>query len=457
MKTHKLISTVLFAMNLAMAQTPEEAVTFLENETGVGIKAQAMGNAFTAVADDYSASYWNPAGLTQLKAHELSGDLYHLKFSNQATFEGSTMNDDRTFTKWSSIGFAYKFPTTQGSFVMSFGYNRFKDYDSFLNFSGYSLLSNGLEFELEDPEGVFQYYPFDKNVNQTEEIYQDGNLSAWTLAGGVELSPRFALGLTVNFYSGKSRYLFDFYQDDVNNFYNQYPANYDSYELHNRIDSEFAGWGVKIGGLFHINKSFRLGLTLDLPTSLEVSERYSANDILYFDDAYSSEYDLGSGEWVYLVNYPYKVSGGIAFDMNTLLVAGSFEYRDWSQVEFDVPDEFEVNEDYDALLSENQFFSEQFRPVLSYAAGAEFRLPGTGLKLRGGYRYVPSPFIDNDEKLKRQFYSAGVGFDIDNQATINFGYTIGKWRHSSFDSYTPGGTYEIVKSERFTAGITYRM
>jgi long-subunit fatty acid transport protein len=440
-----------------MAQTPEEAVTFLENESGIGVKAQAMGNAFTAVADDYSASYWNPAGLTQLKAHELSGDLYHLKFSNQATFEGFTKNDDRTFTKWSSIGFAYKFPTTQGSFVMSFGYNRFKDYDSFLNFSGYTMLSNGLEFELEDPEGEFQYYPFDKNVMQTEEIYQDGNLSAWTLAGGVELSPRFALGLTVNFYSGKSRYLFDFYQDDIDDLYNQYPANYTRYELHQRIDSKFAGWGVKLGGLFHLNESFRLGLAVDFPTSLEVSEKYSANDVLYFDDAYSSDYDLGSGEWVYLINYPYKVSGGIAFDMNTLLVAGSFEYRDWSQVQFDVPDEFEVNDDYNSLLNENQFFSEEFRPVLSYAAGAEFRIPGTGLKLRGGYRYIPSPFIDDDEKLKRQYYTAGLGFDIDDQATINFGYSIGKWRHSSFDSYTPGGTYEVVKSERFTAGITYRM
>jgi long-subunit fatty acid transport protein len=439
------------------AQTPEEAVTFWENETGIGVKAQAMGNAFTAVADDYSASYWNPAGLTQLKKHELQGDLYHLKLNNQATFEGSTLEDNRSFTKWSSLGFAYKFPTTQGSFVMSFGYNRFKDYDDFLNFSGYSMLSNGLEFELEDPEGEYQYYPFDKDVMRTEEIYQDGNLSAWTLAGGVELSERFALGLTVNFYSGKSRYLFDFYQDDIDDIYNEYPANYDSYELHQKIDSKFGGWGVKVGGLFHLNESFRLGLTVDLPSSLEVSEVYSANDVLYFDDAYASEYDLGSGEWFYLVKYPYKVSGGVAFDMNTLLVAGSFEYRDWSQVEFEIPDDVEVNEDYNDLMSENQYFSEQFRPVLSYAAGAEFRIPGTGLKLRGGYRYVPSPFLDDDERLKRKYYSAGVGFDIDDQATINFGYTIGKWRHTSMDSYTPGGTFEFVKSERFTAGITYRM
>jgi long-subunit fatty acid transport protein len=35
-----------------------------------GSKALAMGNAFTAVADDASASFWNPAGLAQLDAPE---------------------------------------------------------------------------------------------------------------------------------------------------------------------------------------------------------------------------------------------------------------------------------------------------------------------------------------------------------------------------------------------------
>lgn len=37
------------------------------DEFGGGFKATAMGQAFTAVADDYSAAYYNPAGLTQVK------------------------------------------------------------------------------------------------------------------------------------------------------------------------------------------------------------------------------------------------------------------------------------------------------------------------------------------------------------------------------------------------------
>jgi len=39
---------------------------------GVGARAIAMGGAFTAIADDATALYWNPAGLAQLKEEQLS-------------------------------------------------------------------------------------------------------------------------------------------------------------------------------------------------------------------------------------------------------------------------------------------------------------------------------------------------------------------------------------------------
>ena len=35
-----------------------------------GAKARAMGNAFTAVADDLTAAFWNPAGLAAQRSPE---------------------------------------------------------------------------------------------------------------------------------------------------------------------------------------------------------------------------------------------------------------------------------------------------------------------------------------------------------------------------------------------------
>ena len=39
---------------------------------GVGPRASAMGGAFIGLADDYSAVYWNPAGITQIQGMEVT-------------------------------------------------------------------------------------------------------------------------------------------------------------------------------------------------------------------------------------------------------------------------------------------------------------------------------------------------------------------------------------------------
>src|SRR5512135_3150752 len=54
-----------------------------------GAKAMGMGFAFTAQADDPSAIYFNPAGLTQLKGQNVMLGATYLKL-NGADFTGST-------------------------------------------------------------------------------------------------------------------------------------------------------------------------------------------------------------------------------------------------------------------------------------------------------------------------------------------------------------------------------
>ena len=51
----------------------QQSPIFGRKETfGIGPRAMGMGGAFTAVADDASAAYWNVAGLAQLSSYELS-------------------------------------------------------------------------------------------------------------------------------------------------------------------------------------------------------------------------------------------------------------------------------------------------------------------------------------------------------------------------------------------------
>jgi len=67
----KQLTTVVLIILISTfnATAGKYAAEFLS--TGVGARALGMGGAFVAVADDASATFWNPAGMTQLDAPQL--------------------------------------------------------------------------------------------------------------------------------------------------------------------------------------------------------------------------------------------------------------------------------------------------------------------------------------------------------------------------------------------------
>lgn len=78
------------------------------NETVAGARAQGMGGAFTAVADDSTALYWNPAGLSQMKRHEamfMYADKYDLTTGPSFTEQFFTYSSPTT--NYGTFGFHY--------------------------------------------------------------------------------------------------------------------------------------------------------------------------------------------------------------------------------------------------------------------------------------------------------------------------------------------------------------
>ena len=72
-KTLFLIALSVGTMGSAFADSAGQAGAYLK--MGVGARALGMGSAFTAVADDSTAAFWNPAGLARLKKAE--GSFMH--------------------------------------------------------------------------------------------------------------------------------------------------------------------------------------------------------------------------------------------------------------------------------------------------------------------------------------------------------------------------------------------
>ncbi|MBU0672235.1 MAG: PorV/PorQ family protein [Candidatus Margulisbacteria bacterium] len=67
-----LILVVLMALPVFAGDESAGTVGGAFLKLGNGVRAPAMGEAFTAVADDASAIYWNPAGIAKLDSPEIS-------------------------------------------------------------------------------------------------------------------------------------------------------------------------------------------------------------------------------------------------------------------------------------------------------------------------------------------------------------------------------------------------
>jgi hypothetical protein len=75
------LSTISLVGSASATQGGTSTATFLR--IGQGARAEGMGGAFTAVADDAHAVYWNPAGLAQITRRQLG--LSHLQHIEKVT------------------------------------------------------------------------------------------------------------------------------------------------------------------------------------------------------------------------------------------------------------------------------------------------------------------------------------------------------------------------------------
>lgn len=76
------IALALMSSNGAFALTDEEGTSGIQfNLANPGARSLSMGGAFVALADDATAAYANPAGLTQLSRREFSVEGRHYRYS----------------------------------------------------------------------------------------------------------------------------------------------------------------------------------------------------------------------------------------------------------------------------------------------------------------------------------------------------------------------------------------
>lgn len=474
------LPVVLFFISLNLsAQNYNDALRLSEPEIFTSARSLAMGNAYTAVSNDFSASLFNPAGFALIKNAEFSGGLQHNSFNNRTSFFNNSVDDDRTSARLNQFGFAFPFPTHRGSFVIGFGYNRIKDFNRTTTFNGYNNNNNSMIQDLAYYNDDIAYelglsYPvydagnnylgdetrINGKLNQSGNIYQEGGLNTWSFSGAMEIEENIFVGATLNILSGDFKRNREYTETDI---YDNYgtdllldpeepaTADFESFYFNDIIDWDISGWNATLGLLAKVDDNVNVGFTIKLPKSYTIKE-------IYYVDAYSN---FGTGTQFILdpptedrieydISTPYEITVGGSFKDENYLVSADINFIDYTQMEF--TDGLELS----TRVENNRNIDDFFRAVYNLHAGAEYIIPNTSIAVRGGFMLLQSPFEDDPSEYDKKIVTAGFGFGGGKGISFNFAYSYGWWKDFG-DNYGSGEsrTYQDITKSNLMFGIKY--
>jgi long-subunit fatty acid transport protein len=236
------IPTIVFAQATVDVQG-------ISNILGAGARAQGMGGAFTAIADDATASSWNPAGLAQLTRPEVSlvYDQLSTNFEFDYAYTGMFGDERLTFESiedradgdYSDLGFAsYTFPFTMGrsAVVGQISYRRMSTFPDIDN----SFVTRFTFGEGANAQSV--------DVEEFANLEAGGGIDDFAFSLATALTSTIHLGITLNYLDA-----------DVQQRSTGADLTLDSYAIQQDFRYAFSDYFFDIGLLFKPSDRFSIG------------------------------------------------------------------------------------------------------------------------------------------------------------------------------------------------------
>ncbi len=453
MTTRIFLATTIAALILlhvpAFAQFPEDALRFSTLGNGVGSRSLGMGNAYTGIASDFSALYWNPAGLVQAELTEVHFGISNLSYQNTSTYYGSSNWYSNNGTTLNSLGFVYAAPTQRGNLAIAMGYSRQSSFIGALAFSGFNTESSVMQTWAPDGEpyppditigeelglavadtntGRF-ISPIDGMLTQEGKVLEGGGIDNWSIGGGVDVAHNVSVGATLTFLTGSYTYDRTYTEIDTHNMYSEFPFDMDQLIVEEFIRSDINGFNANLGMMYRVPGFLRLGFSVRTPTTYSIKEDFGRSADSYFDNGDVLPVDgsyqfTGYGE--YKVVSPWSFSGGLSLMILNFVLAGDIQFTDWTQLHFDdaTPEVMALNND----------IKEIFRPAANVRLGAEWNPFGLGLRFRAGAIYNQSPYrvdataVEGSFEYDQKYLTAGLGIPLGGFAMIDLAYAYGWWK-----------------------------
>jgi long-chain fatty acid transport protein len=356
-----------------------------------GVKAMGMGFAFTAQADDPSAIYFNPAGLTQLKGQNVMVGGTYVR-ENGGEFTGTTPVDDI------GVGFTTIKSETQKNlnfFIPNAYYTRTTN-------SGYIAYGVGIFA----PFGLGQEYK-DKHSsifrNQITKIDLQTVVVNPTIA--FKLNEFLSVGVGIDWMYGKAELERTPWSPLLVAF-----QNGNAFDL--KLDGDGDAWGYNFGLLVKPSPNFRIGASYRSPFSLDIKDGDVTLSNIHPGVAPALA-GLTSTKGSATISIPATFALGVAYTMGKLTVEADADWTFWHSYR-SLPIDFQDNRPVlpDANAPKN------WNDVVALRLGAEFRVIDP-LALRAGFAYDPSPVPADTmgpelPDADRFNYMVGAGYKIAN-------------------------------------------
>jgi len=430
----------------------------------------ALSGAFGALGGDLTAMTINPAG-SAIFLNNFSSVTFSLTdIKNDAQYFNTSAGSSDTDFNINQAGAVFVFVNSNydsawKKFSIGINYNSTKNYNSELSIYGTGNKSIGSFFlahaqgipldllQLQNGESIsdlysylgesrgtyaqnaflgYQGYLFDpllpddpgniqyiSNIapgrfNHDYYLISDGFKGKYTLNFATQITDRFYLGINFNTYSldyHEGTYLFE--------------SNFNPGSLVNKVGFENNlyvygnGFSTQIGGIAKLTESFRIGLTYDSPTWLNIYEEtfQSLESQRTVDGQLINEFinpNVVNIFEKYDLRTPGKFSASAAYIIgNRGLVSFDYSYQDYSTIKF--------GPTWDPhFVNLNQNIRDNLKATSTFRMGAEYRIDQ--FSLRGGYLYEESPYKNSSLLGDLNGFSLGTGVHLGNYS-FDFSYS----------------------------------
>lgn len=433
----KRILVIALAISTTLnAQNEVDALRYSTHDNLGTARYSAMGGAFGSLGGEFSALSLNPAGIGMYQFSEFTFTPTFNLNSTKSYFNGTNTADYNTGLDIGNLGLVFTIPkgdTDWKRINIAIGWNQLTSYDRNIIIEGHnntsSLADNILEYaqgntidnlnsfhgspafwsdliDLENNDTINGWYANDNgsyishissnsNKMQAKHIQTSGGENEFVFSAGGSYNEQLYIGASIGFpsinYYENTIYSEHSFEDTINGL--------NGFDYQEELTTYGNGMNLKVGAIFRVNESFKIGASVHSPTYYNIEETYSTLITTHFNEVSYTE-DSPVNYFEYKLQTPWKANLSASTILNkNILINGDYEIIDYSSVR--------MHSDSYRFTDENEIISNLYQKTENIKIGAEMNIKP--FILRAGYAKLGSAFANKD--FSRENFSYGLGIN----------------------------------------------